>query len=1112
MINRISVDNEVGITGHEEIQGINLTKYQSTKKWEWSHLRDGHSYSVIPDVFVYAFSLAIFLVVLLPAFQEDVSNFWRPFACSFLAICVQVATDLMIPIYHAINTQDFRHLRPMYASHNLLIIYIFLPISDNVIVSLMGLMTSVCYVMVMVFVSYSSDDHIIIKVLSESFFLLCINIIGIYFRITNEIDIRRNILDRRECVQKNLSLKYERNQEKELLLSILPEHIAEKMEKDIKHMIKKLNERERTKNKLYAEKHSNVSILYADVVRYTQMTSQLPVRTLVETLHELFVKFDEASIEHNVLRIKFLGDCYYGVSGVPIKDKRHAKNCVDLGLRMIRDIRELRASRKINIDMRIGVHSGSIIGGVMGSCKWQYDIWSKDVVIANKIESTGVTGKVHITAQTLELLHGEYSYEEGTINARNDEFLVKNNIKTFLITPKKTSVVNDMQIRKVSKDRSNVNHTKPDDMSTISEIAAANRKNFMMNSMEQFRDIMKQTNIEMELELERMPIGKFQLMKYVTQRKLTTPVPSRTFYGSGSISEFEDFSYQAKKINKPSKLLLRFANPSWEWSFLNQADVLLKYSVFMSCIVLLTIFSIQVLNQSNGILFYWCTTVSALLIIAIVPFVWFKKIWDFIKPVHDSDGSMVVPPRNRLLKALYDFSFDIMSNAYWRTAIYLVVVIVLTVVSLLHLVECYEMECQDSKCNDNYEDYSKFSTCLNSWSVTQCLVLSICMCFLFLRIHFLLKLAVAAIINAVYYYIIFYWVEYIYDDSATANPAMDSKLAHFLKVAVSTVIFHIIDRQSEYILRVGFIWKQKLAEKKRTSMITKETNKILVHNILPVHVAELYLNSQIKNELYNEEYESVAVMFATIMNFDTSSNTIDGESNELKSLNEIICAFDEKILTKTGRIKIEKIKVAGWSYMCACGLEPGQSDSNSSTLKGIYDGRRSLAINSIILRNQLSPRVHKMSVRQSNNVVITLVEFALELMRVLKKISEENENFKDKPPLQLRVGISHGKVMAGVVGALKPLYDIWGNSVNMASRMDSTGIPGKIQVTKETANVLKCFGIECQFRGEINVKGKGLIPTFFVSINESLEFEKDNDTDTQAQSLKTNLNSLRNHL
>lgn len=135
----------------------------------------------------------------------------------------------------------------MYASHNLLIIYIFLPISDNYIVCLMGFMTSVCYTIVMVLVSYSTDEHIVIKVLSEVLFLISINFMGIFFRITNEVDIRRNFLDRRECVQKNLSLKFERNQEKELLLSILPEHIAEKMEKDIKSMIEKLKKKQRTK-------------------------------------------------------------------------------------------------------------------------------------------------------------------------------------------------------------------------------------------------------------------------------------------------------------------------------------------------------------------------------------------------------------------------------------------------------------------------------------------------------------------------------------------------------------------------------------------------------------------------------------------------------------------------------------------------------------------------------------------------------------------------------------------------------------------------------------------------------------------------------------------------
>lgn len=143
-------------------------------------------------------------------------------------------------------------------------------------------------------------------------------------------------------------------------------------------------------SKLYIETHDNVSVLYADIVNFTHMTTKLSVRSLVETLHELFVKFDEASEEFNVLRIKFLGDCYYCVSGLPVKNKHHAKNCVDLGLRMISDIRTVRHARNLNIDMRIGVHSGRVIGGVMGALKWQYDVWSTDVMIANKLEQTGV--------------------------------------------------------------------------------------------------------------------------------------------------------------------------------------------------------------------------------------------------------------------------------------------------------------------------------------------------------------------------------------------------------------------------------------------------------------------------------------------------------------------------------------------------------------------------------------------------------------------------------------------------------------------------------------------------------------------------------------------------
>lgn len=144
----------------------------------------------------------------------------------------------------------------------------------------------------------------------------------------------------------------------------------------------------------------------------------------------------------------------------------------------------------------------------------------------------------------------------------------------------------------------------------------------------------------------------------------------------------------------------------------------------------------------------------------------------------------------------------------------------------------------------------------------------------------------------------------------------------------------------------------------------------------------------------------------------------------------------------------------------------------------------------IILIIFVAPTAPRQMQRPSQNVVLTLTEFALKLMRVFRQFNEEN--FKESSPGLLRIGISHGPVMAGVVGSSKPLYDVWGNSVNMASRMDSTGVAGKIQVTEETAKVLLENGIQCEYRGEIQVKGRGKIPTYFVALDDDLNFIKKN--------------------
>ncbi|XP_055628453.1 adenylyl cyclase X E [Toxorhynchites rutilus septentrionalis] len=1049
--------------------------------------------AIHPDLICYTFGSLIVWISLFAAFKERLIKAypWVPYVTSCAAVFTLIITDLTIPLYHAVITFMNPPLRPSYASHIIFAIYIFLPLSENLHVIILGAATTICYLIIMTLISYRLESDIILKVATEFIYFLCLNLFGLHFRLINEAAIRRTFLDRRELVEGNLLLKFARNQEKELLLSILPEHTAELMEKDIRAMIEKMRHDHRNTintqnffrtgtqwrsiNKLYVQKHTNVTILYADVVNYTQITTQLPVRTLVDVLHELFVKFDEAAKEFHVLRIKFLGDCYYCVSGVPIKNKYHAKSCVDLGLRMIKDIRDVRMSRDLNIDMRIGIHSGSIISGVIGACKWQYDIWSRDVIIANRLESTGEAGKVHVTMQTLELLDNEYIYEDGTEKAKTDPTLIKHNIQTYLIVPQFYENNNDF-LTPCSNSRLSVGVKRK----TIQNKKERNliTRNFMQNSMEQFREIMKQTNVEMAQELDRMPIGKFQFNKIFSTSHQTTNDVSNDL-----------------RLDNISTFFMLFETKHWEWSFMKQPDLMLKYSVLMSFAVFICIFSIQVFNNASGFYFWLMMSLSGIILFILVPVTWFKKLWDVYTPYSSDDLLRVRIPRSKFFRMLYDFSNNIMENFFIRAIIYFVTILILLLCSLIYLVECnYELNNQLSQ-----ESFSGKKFCTNSWSVTQCLTLTIGMAFLFLRIHFILKAICGLGILSFYSWVVFDELYYIYNNSASMNPGMNPKVAHLMLVIFTVIIFHWIDRQSEYIARVDYNWKRQLLNQKEEAEVTKQTNKILVENILPTHVAEIYINRQLKNEFYNEEYENVAVMFATIKNMEINTDIpVENEKSVLKILNEIICDFDEKLQYFDGYFKVEKIKVAGWTYMAACGLDPARCDSSSSlgtyrSMSGITrtslmtNGRRSLNPTTSDAMN-LQSNHNNSNTRQSNNVTIVMAEFALELMKVLRDFS--NENFKQTNPGLLRVGISNGKVMAGVVGSSKPLYDIWGNAVNMASRMDSTGVPGRIQITEESAQVLQSYGYQCEYRGRIFVKGRGKIPTYFASINENYEFIK----------------------
>ncbi|XP_075438233.1 adenylate cyclase type 7-like [Ascaphus truei] len=225
-------------------------------------------------------------------------------------------------------------------------------------------------------------------------------------------------------------------------------------------------------------------------------------------------------------------------------------------------------------------------------------------------------------------------------------------------------------------------------------------------------------------------------------------------------------------------------------------------------------------------------------------------------------------------------------------------------------------------------------------------------------------------------------------------------------------------------------------------------NRLLLENVLPAHVAAYFVGDHKLNEdLYHQSYDCVCVMFASVPDFKVFYTECDVNKEGLECLrllNEIIADFDE-LLMKPKFSGVEKIKTIGSTYMAAAGLTvtPGQENNQDKE-------------------------------RQNAQIGIT-VEYAMALMVKLDGINRHSFN-----NFRLRVGINHGPVIAGVIGARKPQYDIWGNTVNVASRMETTGELGKIQVSEETTRILEGLGYSCECRGLINVKGKGELRTYFV--------------------------------
>ncbi|MCB1164820.1 MAG: adenylate/guanylate cyclase domain-containing protein, partial [Leptospiraceae bacterium] len=222
-----------------------------------------------------------------------------------------------------------------------------------------------------------------------SVFLVYIMLNVLHFRYQR--DAAQNALNREHQL-----LKQEQDRSESLLLNILPAPIAQKLKEN---------------PGLIAEGFDRVCVIFADIANFTPLASRLQPEQLVAVLNGIFSSFDEICDAHGLEKIKTLGDAYMAAAGLPEPVSDPESRCAAAALEMQRVLSEGLIEDAADLEIRIGIHSGPVVAGVIGKKKFIYDLWGDAVNVASRMESHGVVGRIHTSESVAQRLQQSYAIE-----------------------------------------------------------------------------------------------------------------------------------------------------------------------------------------------------------------------------------------------------------------------------------------------------------------------------------------------------------------------------------------------------------------------------------------------------------------------------------------------------------------------------------------------------------------------------------------------------------------------------------------------------------------------------------------------------------------------------
>ena len=1043
-------------------------------------------------------SVGILLVI---TFTKLYAKFALPLSILLAVMLMLCSCGLALALYFDTDVQGFLTMS-FVAQFTITAIVILIVFTLSRMPIFLSVILCLIYIAVLEFLvgflSYGSHKQVypskvyIHSLISRMLFYLCLILTGLSTAYLSQVRQHATFWKIAQCVLTQKAIELERDLEEQTILSMMPKPFADELMNlhvQLAFMIKqKLGlEEEGSLDPMFQTistpfticSMDEVSILFADIVDFTEFSSNLTAAELVGVLNEVFSIFDELVTQHNCEKISTLGDCYFCVSGCPEPAPDHADNCVEMGLAIVEALADFRRRTSLPIEMRVGIHTGSVFCGVMGTKRFKFDVWSRDVRIAGHIESIAKPGRVLVSSSTKACLTNAHTFEDIDLSHCVPElvglqlqYVVGRQVEEPAVPVSEWKKCNSQSI-------DNILHPPEDESGTESPFPAGSpvcanhdtsstlcwpwKKKRMTAPVRRPLSYSQSSSSIVDIFTKQK-----QLQKCTSYAELAVPQQDTE---KSAIDEKIVELMEEQRVNFDTyfdpqlKLFsLNFHDKDWEVTYRNygrdlddgsngemtetelgfritKLSYMIDTVVLFACYLLIMIGSAVCLSGDRAFSNLWPAWLGIFVFGLIIELIIITLVFAVVAP-------------NLFPKWFAKYAMKII-NWYIRSIVALFMIYYPMTVVCVSIAQCQ---------SSGIESIAGLAHIQMTFFVTIVVLIS---SISFMEVSHIIKLVggflsgFVSIVMVVAVHLRLCINELSLNEtvSKTTEATVDEPtLRVFSSQSPETylmtyytrhvapeaaillllvlLLLAVVNRMSEVSARLSFIGRIEASARRRYTRQRKAQAEWLLYNIIPPHIAHKLKT----NGTFSQNHECVGVIFASIVNFrEFQRENQNSDEESFRLLNTIISDFDA-LLDQPRFSSVQKIKTIGSTYMAASGLD-------------------------FPLDQTCTP-----------DHLVELIDFAQQLIEVLEHINRQRPGFV----FRMRIGFNYGPVTSGVVGSRKMLYDIWGDTVNVASRMDTTGLVSKIHMPESCLSFLAPYVCYDQHK-VVNVKGKGEMRTVFVT-------------------------------